>query len=239
MTQVYDDIDDYEEANCFPITAGEDTVSKFCIAIYDSTNNVAIGSGILLNSDGMFISAGHNFKKQNSKFKAYINGEIYDISLLYYEYDSEELLDFAVGKLLNFNTQDYINENFPTLRDCSNLGIGSKINVAGFKSFKVRHAEVLEEINPMDGIYLFKQRKEFSIVEPDKSQNIISEQLNGRGIFYMPTAKANYYKGFSGGPAYIDDKIYGIVLSHYFLTSEYIKETLEKELGHNLYPTDK
>lgn len=225
--EIFDDIDaDYEPLKY----AEEDLVSKFCIAIYDATNNVYIGSGVLLNSEGLFMSAGHNFKKSNVQFGAYFDGKCYDVSLSFHEYDREELLDFAVGKLLNFDSHDYLADNFPKLRTCSDLKVGSAIKIAGFKSSIVIQAEVISELNPTDKIRIFKQRKEFSLIYPDRFQQILSEQLEGRGAFYMRTQDAECHTGFSGGPAYFENVIYGIVVSHYFLKSDYIIQCL-KELS--------
>lgn len=222
----YDDIDDIDDDGVFKEFAEEDSVSKFCIAIYNATKNEPIGSGILLNSDGLFISAGHNFKNPDIKIKAYFDGESYEIELSHIEYDRDSLLDFAVGKLQDFDSQKYGDAEFPILGNCSSINVGSRVNIAGYKSIIVRQADILEDMSMFEDCHLYKQRKEFTIVNPDTSQKILAEQLNGRGIFYMQRGEADTHKGYSGGPVYYGDRIYGIVISHYFLKSDYIKEIL-------------
>lgn len=219
----FDDIDDCFYIEC---NAEDDSVSRLCTAIYDATNNLPIGTGVLISSDGLFISAGHNFKNDDIKVEAYYAGRNYDVDVLYKEYDRTKLLDFAVGKLQAFNSQYCLETTMPILYDCSDLNVGSQIKIAGYKSTVVQNSDIIEEINPIEGVVVLKQRKEFSIISPDCSQRFISEILDGRGIFYMKCGDADAYKGFSGGPVYFDNKIYGIVISHYFLKSDYIRDML-------------
>jgi hypothetical protein len=221
----FDDVDDDDimESN-----TEDDNVSKYCIAIYNASNNTAIGSGVLLDSQGMFISAGHNFKNSEVNVKAYFGGKCYDVKLSYYKYDRDRLLDFAVGFLSKFDTHYYSNDVFPSLGSCSDLHPGSEVNAVGYKSSILNQAELIESINPAKDLRLYKQRKTFDIVNPDESQKIIFEELNGQGMFYMELQQAHAYVGFSGGPIYNDNIIYGIIISDYFLKSDYIKEILER-----------
>lgn len=82
----------------------------------------------------------------------------------------------------------------------------------------------------MVGLQLTKQRFNSCVLEPDAIQKNLLEELGDDFTFFLGSKGAEKYKGFSGGPVYSDGKIYGIVVSHYFLNADYIKSVLNSNI---------
>ena len=221
-----DDIDDYddfsEERN-----AEDDAISKWSIAIFGdaSTPN---GSGVLINNSGVFISAAHIFKNENNILRAWFDDQIYEIEIIYKEYETGNS-DFLIGKLKDFQPIRFC--EFPILKDCVNLSFGSGVYVSGFKRTRVITTELIKRINIDNQFELIKQRQESKIVDFHIAQKNIPIVLRGDCLSwreFICNAKEDMkFSGFSGGPVYFQDELYGVVLSNYFLKSDYIMKKLD------------
>lgn len=225
--QIYDDID---EEDVTPSIANEDSVSRFCIAIYNATKKEAIGSGVLINDKGLFISAAHNFnKEENDIMKAYFDGKQYDINIIHKEYE-QGICDLCIGTLVGFESDEYVDCTFPVFGGAFPLRVGSELTIAGYKKLKLRETENLGVVNPIDNLCVTKQRFNSDVQAPDSVQKSLQKELGNRVVFFLKRDGVEKFKGFSGGPVYQDNTIYGIVVSHYFLKSDYIKSMLERIL---------
>lgn len=227
-SEIYDDIDEY----AYPKDIAEDEVSKYCIAIYNAATNTFIGTGVLIADDGLFISAGHNFKNSIDDIKVFYNDKQYDIEKIYREYD-EDFHDLAIGNLSNF--QDGTGFKYPVLTSCEDLKVGSEVSFAGFKSCSLygSRIELLGVACITSENEIYKMRITKDLPEPDSVQKILLQKAENRIMMFLPSEKAERYKGFSGGPIYAGNKVYGIIISTYFLKSDYIKEQLGNTCKNN------
>lgn len=223
MENELDDIDEYIPNN------QDDDVSEFCIAIYDKSTQKAIGSGVLLNSDGLFISAAHIFLDKEHDFRAYFDKKEYKIKFLCEEYIKGQK-DLSIGILKDFEKDKYTSKSFPSLALSSGLGLKTKICVTGFKSVNLIETDLLDTIKPLNNLLIYKQRFSKEIIEPDSTHKSRLEGFAGHVTAFLHSSNDKYarYKGFSGGAVYINDTIYGIVLSFYFLNSSYIIDIIKK-----------
>lgn len=222
-----EDIDDYDDFSEEPL-AEDDAISKWSIAFFGdaSTPN---GSGVLINNNGVFISAAHIFKNENNILRAWFDDQIYEIEIIYKEYESEKY-DFLLGILKDFQPCRFC--ELPILKDCVNLSFGSSVYVSGFKRTRVITTDLIKRIHIDDHQYeLIKQRKESKIVDFHITQKNIPIVLRGDCLSWREfTCHAKddmKFSGFSGGPVYFKDKLYGVVLSNYFLKSDYIMKKLD------------
>lgn len=219
------DIDDLFEEESEEITLKEeDRISKLCFSIFDSNNGTPIGTGFLVNKTGLFLSAGHNFKTPN--VKAIFRGNIYDIELIEKEYEPREPVEFAIGRLIDFNI-DVPEPSFAIGEVCE---IGTKIDLCGCKKDLVNQSDVLDIITLPSGINIHKQRitKEISEIKKNDPLSIIVEDSKGIAVPFEHHDQLNTLHGFSGGPAYIGNKIYGIITSHCYIKADYWWPTLLK-----------
>ena len=217
----YDDIDDYEDFSAKEIS-NEDFISRYCIAIFDVTNNRYRGCGVILTPQGIFVSVAHNFNKDDADYIAYFNQKPYEVEILHIEYEQGKT-DLAIGRLIDFFSTDFNIEHYPVLTPCDDLSVGNEVNISGFKSYELPDSEVLERITLNDGQKLSKQRISKQIPVPDNSQEITLKEYEGKAKVYLERVGAEKYCGFSGGPVYIGQNLYGLVISHFFLKSDYIK----------------
>lgn len=220
-----DDIDDFFDDEIENITIKEeDSISQLCFSIFDSIDNTPIGTGFLVDKSGLFLSAGHNFKTHNVKAK--FRGEMYDIEILEKEYEPREPLEFAIGKLVDFNID--VPEPSFAIGECCN--IGTKIYLCGCKKDLVNQSDVLDIITLPSGINVHKQRitKEIPEIKRNDPLSIIVEDSNGVAVPFEHHNQLCNLHGFSGGPAYIGNKIYGIITSHCFIKVEHLLPTLQK-----------
>lgn len=229
--EIYDDIDDYAEFSEKEISS-EDLISRHCIAIFDVTNNIYRGSGIILTPQGTFISVAHNFNEDDADYIAYYNQRSYEIEILHIEYEQGKT-DLVVGRLKDFFSTDFNIEHYPVLTSCENLSIGNQVNISGFKSYELPDMEVIERITIPDGRILSKQRFSKQIPIPDIPQEIVLKEYEGKAKVYMKREGAEKYCGFSGGPVYIGQNLYGLVISHFLLKSDYIILRLKELNVHN------
>lgn len=218
---VFDDIDDFDIISPKEIS-DEDAISKFCIAILD-TNDKNIGSGVIITPQGIFVSVAHNFKMSDVAidYGAFYNNQHYEIEILYKEYEFGKT-DLVIGCLKNFIPTEVDIDQYPLLIPCEHLSVGDKVIISGFKSLELPDAEILENFTFKPGRNLSKQRISKQIPKPDVSQEIVLKGYEGNAQVYMEREGAEKYEGFSGGPVYDDQNLYGIVISHFFLKSSYI-----------------
>ena len=219
--KLYDDIDDPVEPFLRKISS-EDSISKFCIAILDITKNKYKGSGVILTPSGLFVSVAHNFDRPDTNYIAYYNQKLYMIEFLCKEYEQGKT-DLAIGRLINFIPTEVDRELYPLLISCEHLSVGEKVNISGFKSQELPEAEILERITLHDGLNLCKQRISKKVPVADISQEIVLKEYEGKAKVYMERVGAEKYCGFSGGPVYSNQNLYGLVISHFFIKSDYIK----------------
>lgn len=220
------DIDDFlkEEADNLNIKE-EDCISNLCFSIFNSATGSPIGTGFIVDNCGLFISAGHNFKTEDN-IRAYIQGKEYNIKLLEKEYIEREPIEFAIGRLLNFDLE--IQE--PIFATGEYLNIGSEIKLCGLKKDIVHQSEILERISLPSGITVYKQRIERIIPEIKRNNplSIVIEDSKGFAVPFETIDQALNIHGFSGGPAYVGNKVYGIITSHCFIKTDYWLPILNK-----------
>lgn len=212
------DIDDYLEDETDNLNIKkEDSISDLCFSVFDSVSDAPIGTGFIVDNSGLFVSAGHNFKTED--IKAFFRGREYDIELLKKEYIEREPVDFAVGRLLKFDTD--IQE--PVFATDESLKTGTNIKLCGLKQAIVAQSEVLEEITLKSGIKIYKQRIDRIIPEIKRNNPlfVIIEDSNGFAVPFETIEQALNIHGFSGGPVYIGNKIYGIITSHCYIKTDY------------------
>lgn len=223
----FDDIDEFEDIP-EEINAAEDAISKLSIAIFgeSSTPN---GSGVVINDNGIFISAGHIFKNEKDKFKAWLNDQIFEIEILYKEYDNEKS-DFLIGKLKDFQSIRFC--ELPIIKDCGNLLIGNTVYVTGYKRKRIITTDLLRRINIEKEFDLLKQRQESEVFGTNQTEKDIPIILQWNCLtwrkFTYHGKEDMKFMGFSGAPVYNKDELYGIVLSNYFLKSDYIMTKLDE-----------
>lgn len=202
----------------------EDSISTLCFSIFDSKNGLPIGTGFIVDKTGLFVSAGHNFKTDN--VKALFRGRVYDIKLLEKEYIEREPIEFAIGRLIGFNVD--ITEPLFVIND--NCNVGTKINLCGCKQDVVNNSEILKKITLPGDIDIYKQRVERIIPEIRCNDPlfVIVKDSNGMAVPFEHHNQFRYLSGFSGGPAYIGNKIYGIITSHCYIKTDYWLPYLRK-----------
>ena len=219
------DIDDFidDEADNLNLKE-EDNISNLCFSVFDSVLEAPIGTGFIVDKSGLFVSAGHNFKTED--IKAFFQGKAYDIELLEKEYTEREPIEFAVGRLLKFNTD--IQE--PVLATDEYLNIGTNVKLCGLKQAIVAQSEVLEEVTLKSGIKVYKQRIERIIPEIKRNNplSVIIEDSKGFAVPFETIDQTLNIHGFSGGPVYIGNKIYGIITSHCYIKTDYWLPSLNK-----------
>lgn len=157
---------------------------------------------------------------------------MYNILQLYKEYEHGKF-DLFIGQLIGFDSDEYSKSSFPLLEDSAQLEVGAKLSIAGFKVEKIIGTENLGVVNPIVDLQLTKQRFNSCVLEPDVIQRNLIVELGDNFTFFLKSKSAEKYKGFSGGPVYFDGKIYGIVVSHYFLNADYIKSVLTSNIDTN------
>lgn len=221
--EYYDDLDDFDGE---PQFANEDIISIVCFPIVNSKEVKNIGTGFLINKDGYFISVAHNFKDPVENLKVYTNDDWYDIELICKEYDKEIYSDLVIGRIVNLPNSYTYELNLPYLYTTQgNIDIGSEIKLLGFKSTSLIEADKLKEIYFGNGRSSHKLRITRNIIDPKDDTvftNIPSLICNEKILFFEKHSEDNKLGGFSGGPVYRNEGIFGLIISHYFLKMEYI-----------------
>lgn len=250
MIGTIDQFDDFDEDEILDdnvkltFSEHDERIATQCIAIYGRIEieegqlkgyrDNHIGTGFLIDNQGLFVSVGHNFKKVNEAHYAFYNGKTYDINLLRMEYvndsNTDKLKDLFIGELVNFKEYDIKSlrlfpfQNLPDYKD---------LRVCGFKGNPLRYPKLKKDIQVTENLCIDQYCVEVSL------QSSAPTSTENHSIFRKIDIDTNRFKGLSGGPVYCNDKIIGILKGNVFLTSEYLISTLEEEFGHKLYTSDK
>ena len=105
----FDDFDDFTKEDLYESPSGdEDAISCLCFSIFrepsqPSEPSYPIGTGFIVDKNGLFVSAGHNFKSDDGCLKAKFRGKIYDLEILDKEYIEREPIEYVIGRLHDFN----------------------------------------------------------------------------------------------------------------------------------------
>lgn len=226
-TAVYDDIDEFVENN------DEDNVTPFVLAICIVCNDTLtyIGSGVIISANGLFLTAAHNFKHDGGSYIAHHNGKWYEIKVRYSKYIRGEK-DLLIGELISFDSSTVDDKMEPNLGNCNNLSIEAGIDIAGYKSDRLFCPSDLVSTEQLiyknHNITLFKQRIHRMIMKPSSGQDFLEKDFNNNILFYLESNRSKYFRGFSGGAAYKDKSIYGIIISNYFLKMNYIVKVMRE-----------
>lgn len=230
-TDVYDDIDydieNYQDPK-------EDCISTLCLAIYYETNSKTnfVGTGIIMSKDGIFISAAHNFKDKKKEYKILYQGQSYEFEILYEEYIKGKQ-DLAICIITKFDSYLLDGISLPKFGECKNLEIGSPVDVVGYKSIRCYACELLSEDRNTTGKSFYKHRVHKQIINACNGQDRVEQDFNNEIMFYLDLRQTKYFGGFSGGPVYKDNLLYGIVLSNYFLKIDYILDKIKQNTSLN------
>lgn len=221
-----DDIDEYVE---IPQTIKDGRGLKECIHICRQKNEVLerIGTGFIVNDKGVFLSAGHNFKDTSFKYFGVHDSKQYEIEKLFSEYlDPEEYnsddticKDLFVGKLIHFT---------PPSNFIPGILSREKVNI---------HNLIAEGYNlkydPQSIEYLYQDVKSFykkvyNGLDMPKEILVMDTRttMNNVGHFYLKTP--DKYKGISGGPVFIKNKIYGVFIGNVYIKSGYVLDKLKE-----------
>lgn len=217
------DFDDEKELNtrilnvCFPIC---------CLS--ESNTIIDSGTGFIINKNGLFLSAGHVFQKNISNYKAYYNNNEYAINIIHCEYNKNKGEDLFIGELVGFEEElsfriELTNPNL--------INNNSELYSAGFNSIKSHFAEkgdtgYLIECN---GTPYYGHVLSFKLVEL-KDKPIARHQdkrLHLSNMRILSIATTPTYRGLSGGPVFLDNKVFGVFLADVFVTSDYIQGILK------------
>ena len=181
-----------------------------------------VGSAFLIDSMGTFVTVGHNFNRTSvAKFGAPNFTDFREIELFHIEYDRDLGIDLAIGKLCGYKS----NAHMPKLCSAKNLEIGTKLWLCGYKSFLVDGADEISVHKYGNGLTLHKQCIQKEVIEIPKNDFALIQRMkecNGSALPFESNSEGDKLKGYSGGPVYIGPNIYGVIVSHYFITSDYI-----------------
>ncbi|MDE6019746.1 MAG: hypothetical protein K2H01_01935 [Ruminococcus sp.] len=191
-----------------------------CVHIFKDNPEAHIGSGFLLNRDGLFISAAHNFKNKENTFFAVYDSKRYEIIEILNEYkkrdsyteEDHECKDLYIGILKNFNPSRDFNPGILSKENtnCDELRVEgyNSFQEAPFHRYQYENTELYHKLlratKPNDNLILIGLR--------NSRENVLP--------FYIPNSKK--YGGLSGGPVFIGKQIYGCFIGDVFITSPYI-----------------
>ena len=199
----------------FPILAFSPTDKDF-------TGNFYNGTAFLIDEQGHFYTAGHNFHKRERGQEterlncfALINGELIPTKELFLEYqrDSDDLMmDFAYGKILGFNTSP----NVITI-DCNEpIALGYTGRELSFEKIATTKWNEKEFHLYKVPISIGTNSKELLPGIPISFANV---------LFYTTEIKVSL-EGLSGCPILHNDNLLGVLVSHCFITKEYIDKKI-------------
>lgn len=221
------DIDDlFDELDDRPQFSEMDSIiSKQCIAIH--SGDTYIGSGVLLNWDGVFITVAHNFKNASLPYNAFFAGRDYTIELIFAEYDVETCKDFYVGRLKDFE-QNQVDRT--KLVGFSAIH-GPHLKVCGYKSKWINCPLITEDIHITDNLYVNQYVTQTNLITKENWLNLPGRRVSPRA----KDDKCNYidintdkFKGLSGGPVYSENGLHGLLVGDVFLLSQYVIAILSK-----------
>lgn len=146
--------------------------------------NKYIGTGLLIDNSGIFVSVGHNFKDTAQTYFAYYDSSSYKIDIILNEYNQENCQDFFIGKL----------EGCPNLKlqitpfsSTESLKHGDFLKVCGYKSKKLLIEPIIKDINLSDGIAVNQYLASIKILSKEEWLKISYNQ-------YSPRATSTKYQ---------------------------------------------
>jgi hypothetical protein len=195
----------------FPILAFSRTDEDF-------TGKFLNGTGFLINDQGHFYTAGHNFFKRERGSEAerlncfaLINGELIPTRVLFLEYDrdSDRLkIDFACGEIVDFNSLP----NEITI-DCNEpIALGYKVGKLNFEKIATTKWNEKE-------FHLYKVPISIGTDTKEIAPRI---HLTFSNVLFYTTEPEELLDGLSGCPILHNDNILGVLVSDCFITKEYI-----------------
>lgn len=195
-------------------------------------NSVSRGTGFLINTAGVFLSAGHNFKEELDSYRAYYRGHEFLISPILKDYDDNKGTDLFIGKLIDFRE----NIDIPfTLKNSSELSVDHELYICGWNT----RESIPGSIEPFGDSIKFLELNSYCHIIPNSLMSINEKRDEGvitprllRGEFRPLKKWYKTYKGISGGAVYFEYNIYGIYIGDCFCSSEYVIEKL-RELNVN------
>lgn len=211
------------------------TILSICFPIYhlpipdDENDLFDCGTGFVINSDGTFLSAGHIFKKGVGNYKAYYKESEYKIEVIYHEYDQDNGKDLFIGKLVGFKEilPFYVELAKPDLIQNENqlnfAGFNTKMVIAGEKEtsgYLIKH----------DNYSFYGHVISAKLIETKDIPyyRLLADKRLKHNHMKVLSITSTTYAGLSGGPVFMDNKVFGVFLSDVFVTSDYIKELLKK-----------
>lgn len=219
----FDDVEELDKdilKNCFPV---------YHLPV-DSNDLFDSGTGFLINNDGIFLSAGHVFFKETDTYKAYYDNNEYKVECIYKEYDDESGKDLFIGKLIDLKKEL---SHHVILANSDLIEIGDEFFFAGFNT----QMSVLGEMTST-GIQIQHSGHTFyghvlaaklvSSQNKERYRIIADKRLTLSSMKVLSNVPHLTYRGISGGPVFYKNRIYGIFLSDVFVTSNYIKDCLNK-----------
>ncbi|RKU69573.1 hypothetical protein DWW91_11295 [Parabacteroides sp. AF17-3] len=189
-------------------------------------NSVSRGTGFLINTAGVFLSAGHNFKEELDSYRAYYRGNEFFISPILKDYDDDKGADLFIGKLNNFEERIVIPF---TLKNSSELSVDHELYICGWNT----RENIPGSIEPFgDSIHFLGASSYCHIISnslsiEDKTTKGIITPRSFRNEFRPLKKYYDTYRGLSGGAVYWKYNIYGIYIGNCFCSSEYIIEKLK------------
>lgn len=199
----------------FPILAFNLSDSNFTGEWYN-------GTAFLIDDSGHFYTAGHNFFKKErgkeaEKLKCFalINGELFPTEEIFIEYDSDSEIikkDFACGRIINI-------KELPIAKT-----INSDNAVALGYSVRNLDYEIVETVEwNKKEFYLYKVPVSIGTNSMTIAANI---NISFKNVLFYTTELDISLEGLSGGPILLTDEIIGVLVSHCFITMQYINTTL-------------
>jgi len=191
-------------------------------------NIISSGTGFLINNDGHFFSAGHNFYKSKKRGEveqvelscfALIKNQLIQIEKLYLEYDNDSTLskkDFFVGKF-----------KAPFCEQEDNIKMESdEFFMTGY-SIRDLPYETIESIQ-FNNI-TFKLYK-VPIISTSNILNYGGINFSYENVLYYNCEVIVDFYGLSGCPIFKSNKLYGLLISTFFITIDYLKKIADSEL---------
>lgn len=181
------------------------------------------GTGFLIDGDGHFCTAGHNFFKiergsgiiQKLDSSALINKQLLALEIIHCEYDPDNDIikkDFAFGKIESLPS----NPNSIKINSDNPVAVGYTTKNLEFQKLNTLEWEGIE-------YFLYAVPISIGTKSTELIQNII---LTIDNVLFYTTGLNFDLNGFSGGPIIHNDKILGVLVSNCFITEEYIEKII-------------
>jgi hypothetical protein len=222
------------------------TTAVFPIVSYENMNNVfsGNGTGFFINSNGGFVSAGHNFKQSNRNYFAVIDGvEIPLGAFRHLEYVDLEnqvestYFDLAIGEISNCHSHKYL-----CFSSALDLNPGEPLVVSGFVKGMDRSYISIEDLNEME-VQLFDpkatalrqlEKRLLNAKFVRKGFSHIATLINLRGEFTNGVSiqldQPSEPHGISGGPVIFKGIVFGVYIAvSAAISSEHVISILQRE----------